>query len=210
MAAFKDRIDAGKRLAKELRYLKGEPAVVYALPRGGVPLAKEVADELKAPLDLLFAHKVGHPFSPEYAVAAISESGDIVAAPHEVQALGKAFIEKAAEEERLKMKAKRNLYLKGRGPIDPEGKVAIVVDDGIATGLTLEAALVELKNKHPKRIILAVPAAPEDALDRLSKYTDENVCLIIAGPGDYLGSVGAYYDHFGQTSDEEVTRALFT
>ena len=208
MGLFRDRVDAGKRLAKELMYLKSEPVIVYALPRGGVPVAKQVALALKAPLDLLFAHKIAHPFSPEYAIAAVSESGVLVASPHEMQAVGKGWVEKAADKECFAMKEKRALYLKGKESLSPQGKTVVVVDDGIATGLTLEAALLELKAKHPKKIILASPVAPEDVLERLSLHTDETVCLLEASPEDYLGSVGAYYSHFGQTSDGEVINLL--
>lgn len=208
MERFIDRREAGQRLGKELQYLKGEPVVVFALPRGGVPVAYEIARAIGAPLDLFFAHKIGHPYNPEYAVAAVTESGERVGNPHELPLLGKEWLDHEAEKERQKMSKKRELYLGGRLPLDPKDKIAIVVDDGIATGLTMEAALIDLKKKGAAKVILASPVAPAEIVDRLSAYADEAYVLVEPNDEEFLGSVGAYYSHFDQTSDEEVKALL--
>jgi predicted phosphoribosyltransferase len=204
MAVFKNRKEAGERLARELASLRGEKVIVFALPRGGVPVAYEIAQAIGAPLDLFFAHKIGHPYNPEYAVAAVTENGEIVGNSHELPLLGKEWLEREAAKERAKMRQKRALYLDGKKSHDPSGKVVIVVDDGIATGLTMEAALIDLKKGGAAKVILAVPVAPAATVDRLSAYADEVYVLFEPGEEEFLGSVGAYFSDFSQTTDEEV------
>lgn len=203
---FKNRRDAGQQLSLRLANYKNKDVVVYALPRGGVVVAVEIARYLKAPLDLLLAHKIGHPHSREYAVAAVSESGHIVGTPQELQALGPGWLEEEKKEQMEEIKRKRRLYLKGRPDIPVKDKIAIVVDDGIATGLTMLVGIKELKDRHPQKIVVAVPVSPKSTADLLKKTVDDVVGLEIA---DYFhGAVGAYYEEFDQVEDEEVISIL--
>jgi putative phosphoribosyl transferase len=205
---FKNRIDAGQRLAKKLDTYIHTQCVVYALPRGGVPLGVEIARYLHAPLDLVIPRKIGHPNWPEYAVCAVTESGHIVCNEDEVKQLDSQWLERAIEVEKDEAKRRRHVYRAGRRPIDPKGKVAIITDDGIATGLTMKVAVQELADKNPDRIVIAVPVAPSDIIDDLKKYVDEVIVLEHTAP--FLGSIGAYYDEFDQMLDEEVVELLST
>lgn len=202
MEYFINRSDAGKQLAELLKKYKNQDVIVYALPRGGVVVAYEIAKALKAPLDLIFAHKIGHPYHAEYAVGAVTESGLVFAEEPE-------YIEEEAKKRQMDlMKQRRKLYLKGRPPLPAEGKTAIIVDDGVATGRTLKAGILELRKMNPETIVVAVPVAPESTLNELASLADEAVCLLTPSDGAYLGAVGAYYLHFGQVEDEEVIALL--
>lgn len=203
---FKDRIEAGRKLALKLLKYKNEAVVVYALPRGGVVLGYEIAKELGAPLDLVITRKIGHPHMPEYAVCVTAEDGDIICSETERTALNPEWLKREIEKERKEAKRRRETYLKGRKPYSLENKTAIVVDDGIATGLTFLLAIKELKHLNPKKIIAAVPVAPKDTAEKIKKEADEFVTLYI--PVYYLGAVGAYYDDFLQVKDEEVIELL--
>lgn len=202
MIHFKDRHDAGKKLCTLLSKYKGNDVVVYALPRGGIILAWEIAKFLEAPIDLLFAHKLGHPLQPEYAVAAISESGHIVGNECELQTLDKRWLEKEKEKELAEIKRRRTQYLKGRPENIVKNKIAIIVDDGIATGLTMQAGILELRDKQPKKIIVAVPIAPLSAVKTMEPLVDE--FITIQKDENFVGSVGAYYQRFNQVEDDEV------
>lgn len=184
----------------------GDDAVVYALPRGGVPVALEVAKALDAPLDLVIPRKVGHPASPEYAIAAVTESGEIVRNESEVAALDPDWFERAVAEEREEATRRRERYLAGRKPIPAEGKTAIVVDDGIATGLTMRAAVRAIRKQKPARLIVAIPVAPDEVIEQLTKEVDE--VIVAVQPRPFLGAIGAYYRDFEQTADSEVIQAL--
>jgi len=199
---FKDRQDAGRQLGKLLAKYKNKDVVVYAIPRGGVVLGAEVAKMLNAPLDLILAHKIPHPLQPEYAIAAVSESGHLVGSLTE----GKAWIESEKERQMQEIKRKRRMYLKDKKEIPLKGKIAIIVDDGLATGLTMRVGILELKDKLPKKIVVAVPVAPRDTADLVTSMVDEFVALDI--PDDFMGSVGAHYLHFEQVEDEEVISLL--
>lgn len=205
---FRDRVDAGKKLSQELAKYKGQDVVVYALPRGGVVVAEEIAKALHAPLDLVLAHKIGHPYHSEYAIGAISESGIMVGNQREISQLDPVWLEKAKKSEMEEIKRKREAYLKGRKPISPEGKIAILVDDGIATGLTMQVGILELKTKHPMKIVAAVPVAPASTADLLGSMCDDLVACDIPDDFEFLGAVGAYYDRFDQVEDEEVIEIL--
>ncbi|MBA2369961.1 MAG: phosphoribosyl transferase [Candidatus Protochlamydia sp.] len=204
---FKDRRDAGRKLSHLLKQYKGEDTVVYALPRGGVVVAEEIAAFLHAPLDLIFAHKIGHPYQPEYAIAAISEKGHIIKSSRELDLLGEAWLERAKKNQLDEIKRKRELYLKEKKDILVKNKIAIIVDDGIATGLTMKAGIQELKDRHPKKIIVAVPIAPRSTANAMKALADDFAGFEI---DDYhfLGSVGAYYDKFDQVEDAEVIKIL--
>ncbi len=203
---FSDRNQAGRMLADALNEYKGGNTVVYALPRGGVVLGAEVAKSLKSPLDLVIPRKVGHPDQPEYGVCAVTEDGHLVCSREEISRLDPAWL--TAEVQKQQAEAKRRLenYRAGRPKVDAEGKTAIVVDDGVATGLTMLAAIEEVKDRKPDKVILAAPIVPSDVAVRLKRYVDELVALDI--PTVYLGAVGAYYDNFEQVEDHDVTKIL--
>lgn len=203
---FANREEAGKLLATALEPYRGEDVVVYALPRGGVVLGTEVAKALQAPLDLVIARKIGHPFNAEYAICAISESGRLVCNEQERAAIEPGWFDHAIEQARQEAARRRKRYLDDRPPIPAEGKTAIIVDDGIATGLTMFAAIEELKTQHPRRIIAAIPIIPPETVKLLEQKVDVVVALNI--PSVFLGAVGAYYADFPQVSDEEVIHLL--
>lgn len=203
---FIDRRDAGKRLAAALKEYKGTDAIVYALPRGGVVLGFEIAKALKAPLDLVITRKIGHPANPEYAVCATTESGELLCDERERASLDPAWLKQAASRERKEATRRRKLYLQGAAHVSAAGKTAIVVDDGIATGLTIRAAVRSLRAERPKALIVAVPVAPHEVVEVLKKEADRVITLEDAR--SYLGAVGAYYDDFPQVTDGEVIQLI--
>jgi putative phosphoribosyl transferase len=202
---FIDRSEAGRELAQRLhRYRRS--AVVLALPRGGVETAFEIAHALDAPLDLLIARKIGHPSWPEYAIGAVTETGPAIWNEAEKAALDPAWLKQAEAAERAEAKRRRQRYLAGRQPVPVADKTAIVVDDGIATGLTMQAAIRQLKQRQPRRIIVAVPVAPPDTVDELLETVDDVVTLV--NPNDFRSAVGSHYENFPQLDDADVTRLL--
>lgn len=205
---FTDRVSAGKLLAKALKTYRGKDVVVYALPRGGVVTGLEIAKYLHAPLELIIARKIGHPYQSEYAIAATSENGDVVGSKEKIESVDTVWFEQEIKKQRKEAKRRREVYLAGRDTIAIKGKTAILVDDGIATGLTMRAGIQELKHRHPKKIVVAVPIIPESTADILKKEVDEVVALAIPSDDIFLGAVGAYYDDFSQVSDEEVIAIL--
>lgn len=205
---FKNRRDAGRMLAQALMKYKDQDVVVFALPRGGVVTAEEIAKALNAPLDLILAHKIGHPYHSEYAIAAISESGQIVGNPREMQAVDKKWFESEKIHQMMEIKRKRKEYLKGKKEIPVKDKIAILVDDGIATGLTMQVGILELKQRHPKKIVVAVPVSPRSTANLLKTMADEFVGIEVPEDYDFLGAVGAYYADFSQTEDDEVIQIL--
>ena len=208
MVYFKDRVEAGKKLSTLLSKYKGKEAVVYALPRGGVVLAEEIANFLEVPLDLLFAHKLGHPYQPEYAVAAISESGHVVGNAYELQSLGKEWLDREKERQLAGIQNRRKLYLQDRPEIPIKDKIAIIVDDGIATGLTMQAGILELRDKHPLKIIVAVPVSPKSAAEAIKALADDFIAIEVPEDGKFRGSVGSYYQLFDQVENSEVISIL--
>jgi putative phosphoribosyl transferase len=202
---FADRTDAGRRLATALISYRGQPVVVFALPRGGVVLGVEVSRALEAPLDLIVVRKIGHPQSPEYAVGAITEDGDIVLNPDEAGLLDRDWITRTAEAELREAHRRRAVFLRDGGRIPANGKIAIIVDDGLATGLTMEAAIRQLRKQHPEKVIVAVPVAAAETVARLRPKVDDMVILYIP---PMLGAVGAFYEDFSQVSDEDVVALL--
>ena len=206
---FKDRTDAGVKLAGLLaeKYARAD-GIVYALPRGGVVLGIEIARHLNMPLDLIIARKIGHPYNPEYAIGAVTERGAPVVNTDEVARLPQDWFKTQVKLQRQEAQRRHEVYLDGREPLSCRGKTVIVVDDGIATGLTMEAAIRDLKQRHPARIVLAVPVAPADTAAKFRGEVDDLVALDL--PEFYLGGVGAYYDYFPQVTDEEVIALLRT
>ena len=206
--AFTNRKQAGQLLAKALeKACVGESVVVYALPRGGVILASEVATKLQAPLELAIARKISPPTDPEYAVAAVTEQGKPVINPTETACVHAPWFQTALQMARAEAQRRREVYLgTHQPPASLTGKTAIVVDDGMATGLTMMAVLAELRHLHPKRIVVAVPVAAPSAAHRLRRLADE--VLILDTPAIFRGGIGAYYEDFPQVSDPEVIAAL--
>jgi putative phosphoribosyl transferase len=204
---FRDRVDAGKQLAKAVKQkYENAEVVVYPLPRGGVPLGIEVARTLSMPLDLVIPRKIGHPYNPEYAICAVAETGETVCNERERERVDEAWFEQRVAEERNESRRRRELYLAGREPIPVEGKTAILVDDGIATGLTMRAAIKDMRARCAARVVVAIPVVPQDTAERLKSEVDDVVALSI--DAYYLGAVGAYYDEFGQVSDTEVLEMM--
>lgn len=203
---YADRRDAGRRLAEALAAHAQPSTVVLALPRGGVILGAEVARALGAPLDLVLPRKVGHPSFPEYGIAAVAEAGEVVANADEVARVDPAWFARAVAEERAEAARRRRRYLGDRPAADLAGKTAIVVDDGIATGLTMRAALCDVRARGAARAVVAVPVAPADAVTLLRREADDVVTL--QAPDAFAGAVGAYYRDFRQVTDEEVVAAL--
>jgi ribose-phosphate pyrophosphokinase len=199
---FRDRRDAGTQLGRLLAPYAGPLTVVYALPRGGVVLGAVVAEMLGAPLDVVIARKVGHPMNPEYALCAVTEHGQPVCNPHEVEAVDPAWLETATTREREEAARRRARYLGTRPSISAEGKVAILVDDGIATGLTMRAAIRDIWRQHPSKVVVAVPVIPAETAVVLREEADEVVAVEVVT--DFFGAVGMYYDDFRQVEDDEV------
>lgn len=207
MARFRDRFSAGEELAHALTPYRGQRVVVYALPRGGVPLGMVIADALGVPLHAFVARKVGHPLAPEFAVAAIAEDGTMTTNDEAVRFIDPHWFADACAREQQEAHRRRRVYEPDMPAVDPNA-TAIIVDDGIATGLTMQAAVMSLRKQGAPHIVVAVPVAPVDSKTKLEEIADEVVCLdTIAGlfPG-----VGAYYDHFPQLEDNEVISALKT
>jgi putative phosphoribosyl transferase len=206
--AFADRTEAGRLLAREVLALNPVDPVVLALPRGGVPVAAEVARALEAPLDLLLVRKIGAPHR-ELAVAAVVEGPQpgIVIDRETLDLTGtsEAYVERGAKEELREIARRRTAYLHDRPPLDVEGRTVIVVDDGIATGTTVRAALLALRRRGPRRLVLAVPVAPPEVVEALRADVDDLVCL--AQP-PYFQAVGVHYADFHQVSDDELISIL--
>lgn len=206
---FRNRADAGRRLAAALAAYKNEQPVVLALPRGGVPVAAEVAAALHAPLDLVLVRKLGVPAQPELAMGAVVDgSAPIIVRNEDVIRLTGVTdeeIQAVCAEELAEIERRRDRYLGKRARVEPDGRVVIVVDDGIATGATTRAALRALRLRAPKKLVLAVPVAPTETLAAMRDEADEVVCL-----EDYadFGAIGFFYSDFRQTSDTEVIAAL--
>jgi len=206
MTIFKDRVEAGQKLALKLSDYKNKPVVIYALPRGGVVLGAEIAKALGAELDLVIVRKIGHPYEPEYAIGVIAEDGDLILNPAEFKSLSKNWLEDAKKREQEEAKRRREKYLGKKPKIDVADKIAIIVDDGVATGLSIELAVKEVKHKKPKEIIVAVPVIPKDTAIKLEKEVDKLIAISIEE--NYAGAVGAYYEYFPQVTDEEVIKLL--
>ncbi len=202
---FEDRSQAGKMLAGALDGFRGQDAVVYALPRGGVVLGYEVARHLDAPLDLIITRKIGYPGSRECAVCAVSEDGEMICDSLGATRLDPAWLKGRAEEEVQEANRRRRVYLEGRPPLNAGGKVAIVVDDGVATGLTILLAIMVLKGQHPKKIVVAVPVSSPEAAERIRAEADELVALDVP---DNFSSVSEHYEEFAQLEDEDVIRLI--
>jgi predicted phosphoribosyltransferase len=206
---FHSRSDAGRQLALALARYKGREVIVLALPRGGVPVGAEIAEALGAPMDLVLVRKIGAPMHEELAMGAVAEGAPPVTVRNEdvIAMLGvdEDAFERVRRREVAEMQRRRIAYLSGRAHADVAGKVAIVVDDGVATGATMRAALRAVRAQAPRALVLAIPVADAAVLAALHREADEVICL-----DDHLvwGAIGPCYEDFPQVSDAEVTAAL--
>lgn len=204
---FADRRDAGRRLAGELAGRTADDAVVVALPRGGVPVGREVADALGLPLEILAVRKLAPRHHPEYGIGAVAEDGTCVIDPEASSVLRilNGEIGEIAAAETAELRRRVEVYRAGRRAQRLRDREAIVVDDGVATGVTDTAALRAVRHQHPRRLVLAVPVCSPEALERLREEADEVICLQVPR---LMRSVGQWYEDFSQVSDEEVLRDL--
>ncbi len=208
MGSFHNRADAGRQLAQRLTEYAGRADVlVLALPRGGVPVAAEIAAALDAPLDVFLVRKIGVPSQPELAMGAIAEGGVTVLSEALISSLGipASLVEQVAARERLELDRRSQVFRGARQAPVVTGRTVILVDDGMATGATMEAAAIALRERGPARIVVAVPVGAREACARLAQVADDLVALAIP---ESFQAVGQWYDDFAQTSDEEVTEIL--
>jgi putative phosphoribosyl transferase len=208
---FADRADAGRRLAREIEALQLSDPVVLALPRGGVVVALPIANALRAPLDLLLAAKIGARSQPELAIAAVAEapgaSEPALVIDDELVATADALsdVRSRVPAALAEMARRRAAYLRGRAAVPVTGRSAVLVDDGIATGSTMRAALASLRARQPSRIVLAAPVGPASQVSALAREVDDVVCLVAPA---WFGAVSTFYRSFEQVSDAEVVAAL--
>jgi putative phosphoribosyl transferase len=206
---FPDRRTVGRLLAQRLKHLAGQDMIVLGLPRGGLPVADEVARDLKVPLDIVLVRKVGMPMNPELALGAVAgpEGQTLVLNADLVNAyrIDAATIEALAAPERAELARRRALWGARLQPGALRGKVVILVDDGIATGATMRAAIAAVRADHPLRVVVATPVAPPDTLDEMSRLADEVVCL--SAPA-FFTAVGRHYESFPQLRDDDVRTIL--
>jgi predicted phosphoribosyltransferase len=201
---FKDRHEAGQRLAEKLKeYRNKKDIIVLGIPRGGVEVAFEVAKRLKATLNIVVTKKIGHPFEAEFAIGAVSPGNYIVDEKYGDEA-GKDYIKNTVREMNKEIKRRYRAYTKGKMP-EIKNKIIIVVDDGLATGFTMLAAIKYARSKNPKKLIVAIPVAAQDSFEKVKEASDEIICLHIPS---FFGAVGSFYQDFMQLEDEEVKSYL--
>lgn len=203
---FSDRIEAGEKLAEALTDYRQDPAViVLALPRGGVVVAAGVAERLGVPLEIMVVRKIGAPENPEYAIGAITECGETVFNEAEQTHLNNRWLKNEIKKEMAESDRRVKAYRHGTAMVNFENKTVIVVDDGLATGLTMKAAIQSVKKFKPGKVIVAVPVAAKDAVSEIKRMVDEVVVLQIP---EFFGAVGQFYKSFPQVSDHEVAQSL--
>jgi predicted phosphoribosyltransferase len=205
---FTDRVDAGRQLAGKLsKYAGREDVVVLALPRGGVPVAAEVARELAAPFDVFLVRKLGVPGHSELAMGAIAEGGVEVLSDHLIRDLDipYAAVQQVAVRERLELDRRDALYRDGRPRPQIRGRIVLVVDDGLATGASMQAAVIALRRLEPARVVVAVPVGAMETCERLRREADEVVCAVTP---ESFQAVGLWYQRFDQTTDDEVRQLV--
>jgi putative phosphoribosyl transferase len=208
VSRFRDRAEAGRLLARELQHYRGTPRLlVLALPRGGVPVGFELARSLDAPLDAFVVLKLGAPGQEELAIGAIASGGLRVINERVVREFGldEEAIARAAIAAHPELERRERAYRGDRGPVQVEGRTVILVDDGLATGATMRAAALALRTRHPGRLVVAVPVAAQQTCDQVRQDVDEVVCALTPEP---FVAVGAWYEDFSQTSDDEVRELL--
>ena len=200
---FQNRLDAAVQLAEKLGEYKNANAIVLAIPGGGVPIGKEVADELNIPLEIILSKKIGHPQNPEYAIGSVSELGIVL--NYDLTNVSMEYIQKEAARLQILLKEKFKLFMGNKKRADLKDKIVILVDDGIATGNTILATIKMIKNSSPKKIVVAVPVAPPATARKIAKEVNELICLLT--PSDFY-AVGQWYKDFTQVSDEDVLELL--
>lgn len=204
---FDDRYDAGRQLAMALARFVTESPVIVALPRGGVVLGVEVAHELQAPFDVMLVRKIGHPTYAEYAIGAVAEDGQLIVNQEELHYVSRDWLRRAEHDARKLIQHRHDMYF-GKDDERPtlNDKTVIIVDDGIATGLTMEAAIRAAYHKGAARVVVAVPVASSDGLRAVEELADE--VIVLDDPENFRGAVGAHYRRFEQVDDEEVKGLL--
>jgi putative phosphoribosyl transferase len=203
---FKDRTDAASRLAAALAAYKGRNPLVLAIPRGAVGMGRVIADALGGELDVVLVRKLRAPFSAELAVGSVDETGWTYTADHAARSgADEAYLKRERQTQLDTLRKRRALYTPAREPIDPKDRIVIVVDDGLATGASMIAALHAARARLPERLVCAVPVAARDSLERVRPYADEIVCL--GAPHDFY-AVGQFYAEFPQVEDDEVVSLL--
>jgi predicted phosphoribosyltransferase len=205
---FADRIDAGQKLAERLRhYANRDDVIVLGLPRGGVPVANEVAHALNAPLDIILVRKLGVPGHEELAMGAIATGGTIIINSEVLDALPgvERFLESVAAREKLELRRREEAYRGNRAPPEIKGKTVILIDDGLATGASMRAAVQALRAQRAGHIVVAVPVAPPETCETIRHEVDEVICLLTPEP---FHAVSLWYRDMSQTTDEEVKSLL--
>ena len=204
---FRDRKDSGTRLAQELKELKGKNAIVLAIPRGGVPVAMEVAKYLGCEMDLIITRKVGAPGNPEFAIGSVTQDGELITDREFATSygVGERYLVEESKRQADIIKERLRRFRGDRPYPSLKDRIVVVVDDGIATGYTIRAAVQSIRRKNPAKLILAVPVAPQETIEELSKEVDQVVCL---STPEIFYAIGEFYENFEQVEDEEVVRML--
>ena len=207
MPPFRDREDAGKRLARALSEFRGQGVVILGMPRGGVVVAREVAEALDAPLDIVVTRKIGAPGEPEFALGAVTQEGDVMVDRRAADLVGATAEYLQEEAQRKKSEVRERMRsLRGDAPYpNLEGKAVVIVDDGMATGNSMRAAIRSVRRRGPKEVVVAVPVAPAEAVVEISREGTRVVCL--EQPGFFF-AIGEFYNNFEQVEDSEVRRLL--
>jgi putative phosphoribosyl transferase len=204
---FADRVEAGRSLASALLYLKGKDAIVLAIPRGGIVVGFEVANALGIPLDVIIPRKIGAPDNPELAIGAMTEDGTIILNQRLIKYLqvSEDYIKRESEKQRLEIERRLKLY-RGEAPYpNLKSRDVIIVDDGIATGSTMKAALASVRKRGAKTVVIAVPVGPPSTIRELKRQAD---CVVCLHAPEYFEAIGQFYEDFTQTADEEAVRLL--
>lgn len=204
---FADRQEAGRALAGELSGLRGKSPVIVGVPRGAVPMAATIADELSGELDVVIVRKLRAPRHPEFAIGSMAEDGEVILHEDVVSRLGvsDSYLEQEKREQLQRIKERKEKYRSARPKVSLTDRVVVVVDDGFATGATMKAALHSARREDPERLIAAAPVGAQETVREMADHADEVVCL--HAPTAF-GAVGAFYRQFAQVSDEEVVRVL--